>query len=341
MGARASPQLHIVPPPTEPHSLASARSAGASIVAQIAQIQIAARDNETQLALADEALRATHACNSRLFDAHASLQTQLVEAQQTIRELEQQREMSESARRQSEARFDELQVEHSHTLRLLDENRSRVRSLDGQLATVDAELHAAQNGNDALREVRCRLENEIKQLRKDQAQINSQMLNERDAASTASAEATVRAKSDLEALRLELGSRLRAEQESTVSLSEEIRAIRGEAQHLRSANESLRDGRSRLEEELQQLRSDCDSMKLAIQHKDEIHRADIFRIESKCAADASQAALETERLRQEMANERQLAQQALTEAKEETARARLEALHAREDALHWQKRSGP
>jgi len=165
-----------------------------------------------------------------------------------------------------------VQVEHSHTLRLLDENRSRVRSLDGQLATVDAELHAAQNGNDALREVRCRLENEIKQLRKDQAQINSQMLNERDAASTASAEATVRAKSDLEALRLELGSRLRAEQESTVSLSEEIRAIRGEAQHLRSANESLRDGRSRLEEELQQLRSDCDSMKLAIQHKDEIHR---------------------------------------------------------------------
>ena len=55
----------------------------------------------------------------------------------------------------------------------------------------------------------------------------------------------------------------------------------------------------------------------------------------------AQAALETERLRQEMANERQVAQQVLTEAKEETARARLEALHAREDALHWQKRSGP
>ena len=41
------------------------------------------------------------------------------------------------------------QAEHSHTLRLLDECRSRVRGLDSQLATLDAELQAAQNGNGA------------------------------------------------------------------------------------------------------------------------------------------------------------------------------------------------
>ena len=52
-----------------------------------------------------------------------------------------------------------------------------------------------------------------------------------------------------------------------------------------------------------------------------VHRAALARLSSQHAAQASQASVELERLRQERANDAQHAQQLLTEAKEETARA--------------------
>eukprot|EP00965_Chrysotila_dentata_P211813 6186656-Pleurochrysis_carterae.AAC.1 len=71
----------------------------------------------------------------------------------------------------------------------------------------------------------------------------------------------------------------------------------------------------------------------------ELHRANLERLESQIAAEASDAAVELERLREAAAAERQQQQHVLTVAKEETARARREALRAREDALHWQQRA--
>ena len=59
----------------------------------------------------------------------------------------------------------------------------------------------------------------------------------------------------------------------------------------------------------------------AMAHAEEVHRAALARLGSQHAAEASQASLELERLRQGRANDAQHAQQLLTEAKEETARA--------------------
>ena len=59
----------------------------------------------------------------------------------------------------------------------------------------------------------------------------------------------------------------------------------------------------------------------AASHADDVHRAALARLSSQHAAQASQASVELERLRQERANDAQHAQQLLTEAKEETARA--------------------
>ena len=47
------------------------------------------------------------------------------------------------------------------------------------------------------------------------------------------------------------------------------------------------------------------------------------------------------RLRKEMADERQMSQAMVTEAKQETARAKAETLQAREDALRWQRATSP
>ena len=83
------------------------------------------------------------------------------------------------------------------------------------------------------------------------------------------------------------------------------------------------------------------SFEAAAAHAEDMHRAAMARLESKFASEASQAALELERLRQEKTAEAQRQQKLLTDAKEETARAKAETLQAREDALHWQRRTAP
>lgn len=56
---------------------------------------------------------------------------------------------------------------------------------------------------------------------------------------------------------------------------------------------------------------------------------------------ASQAALELERVRKELADERALTQEIVTEAKQEAAAAMAQTLEAREDALRWQRAMTP
>ena len=55
---------------------------------------------------------------------------------------------------------------------------------------------------------------------------------------------------------------------------------------------------------------------------------------------SSQAALELERARKELADERTITQEIVTEAKQEAATAMAQTLEAREDALRWQRALG-
>ena len=75
----------------------------------------------------------------------------------------------------------------------------------------------------------------------------------------------------------------------------------------------------------------------AAQHALELQRAAAARYESKLAAASSQASLELERARKELADERALTQEIVTEAKQEAATAMQQTLEAREDALRWQR----
>ncbi len=72
-------------------------------------------------------------------------------------------------------------------------------------------------------------------------------------------------------------------------------------------------------------------------HALELHRASVSRVESKLAATTSLQNLDLERLRKEIADEKQLAQELVTDAKAEAAAANASALEAREDALRWQR----
>ena len=58
------------------------------------------------------------------------------------------------------------------------------------------------------------------------------------------------------------------------------------------------------------------------------------------AAAASGAALELERARKELTDQRALTQEIVTEAKQEAATAMAQTLEAREDALRWQRAMG-
>ena len=69
----------------------------------------------------------------------------------------------------------------------------------------------------------------------------------------------------------------------------------------------------------------------------EISRASISQMESKMAAERSGAALELEKARKDLLNERAVTQEIVTEAKQEAATAMAQTLEAREDALRWQK----
>ena len=91
-------------------------------------------------------------------------------------------------------------------------------------------------------------------------------------------------------------------------------------------------------ERLQEQRSkDKTEAEAAALRLSEISRASIAQMESKMAAAASSHALELERSRKELMNERSVTQEIVTEAKQEAAAAMAQTLEAREDALRWQR----
>lgn len=130
----------------------------------------------------------------------------------------------------------------------------------------------------------------------------------------------MRVHSEMEAVRLELTQRLTSEQEVSAKLRDELRAARLEGERI----DELR-VREKQEAEA------------AAAHALELHRASVSRVESKLAATSSLQSLEKERLKKELSDERALAQELVTDAKQETAAAKASTLEAREDALRWQR----
>ena len=143
---------------------------------------------------------------------------------------------------------------------------------------------------------------------------------ERDAQAESARDAQGRLQAEIETLRAEHSRRLQAAADEGSKLREELRVARGEIERL----QELR-ARERAEAEGAALRSA------------EMTRASIAQVESKMAATASQHALELERARKDLLNERAVTQEIVTEAKQEAATAMAQTLEAREDALRWQR----
>ena len=114
--------------------------------------------------------------------------------------------------------------------------------------------------------------------------------------------------------------KLSVEQEGAARLREELRQSRLETE--------------RLQEQRSKDKTEAEAAALRLS---EISRASIAQMESKMAAAASSHALELERSRKELMNERSVTQEIVTEAKPEAATAMAQTLEAREEALRWQR----
>ena len=124
----------------------------------------------------------------------------------------------------------------------------------------------------------------------------------------------------MDAIRAELTRKLLSEQESVSRLQDELRMSRLEG-------ERVSELRSR-----ERAEAEAASMRAA-----EISRASLSQMESKMAAAQSASALDLERARKDLMNERAITQEIVTEAKQEAATAMAQTLEAREDALRWQR----
>ena len=311
------------------------RENAVTLTATLEQALTQSRENERLWQTAEEAVREAEARLSsvqmearRDADARASLQAELDAARRESAGLAQQ--SAEMGRRLRDveaaaaARQAELQDEVGRLSRAHAQAEGSLRELEARTQRDVQERVSLQNASRALEERCAHLDDELARARADYGQLQQQLEAERHAAAASAQEAVSRAQADAESLRLELTSRLHAEQESVARLREEIRQLRAE-------QERLLQERARLQA----------SFEAAAAHAEDMHRAAIARLESKFASEASQAAVELERLRQEKTAEAQRHQKLLTEAKEETARAKAETLQAREDALHWQRRAAP
>jgi len=311
------------------------RENAVTLTATLEQALAQSRENERHWQTAEEAVREAEARLSsvqvearRDADARASLQAELDAARRENAGLAQQsHEMGRRVRdveAAAAARQAELQDEVERLSRAHAQAEGGLRELEARTQRDVQERASLQSAGRALEERCAHLEDELGRARAEHAQLQQQLEAERHAAAASAQEAVARAQADAESLRLELTSRLHAEQEGVARLREEIRQLRAEL-------ERLQQERARMQA----------SFEAAAAHAEDMHRAAMARLESKFASEASQAALELERLRQEKTAEAQRQQKLLTDAKEETARAKAETLQAREDALHWQRRTAP
>ena len=117
-----------------------------------------------------------------------------------------------------------------------------------------------------------------------------------------------------------MGRKLQGEQETVSRLQDELRISRLESERVNELR-----ARERAESETMAMR------------QSEISRASIIQMESKMASSLSHSALELEKARKDLMNERAVAQEIVTEAKQEAATAMAQTLEAREDALRWQR----
>ncbi|KAL3926283.1 MAG: hypothetical protein SGPRY_003369, partial [Prymnesium sp.] len=302
----------------------SKRAAAGALTALVAQAEQAARKNERSFDEAEEVISSWH---ERVSSAEHEAYVSAREVERVRGEYARvQSEMASLSRRNHalEERIALLDQRHAEALSSADSQarelraqkaslEARVSELESSQSIASSELGAVERANTSLREQRAELIDEISELKRDHAlqMKQQQALEQRLAVESSVAEVEMRARSEYESMRRELMSRLQAEQQSVGRVRAELNELRVEAERVASERAAERN-----------------EWKAAQAHHADIVRANAARLESQIASIQSQAALEAEKLRSQIADERQHSQALVTEAKHETARAKAETLQA-------------
>ena len=311
------------------------RAAGSALSALIAQATAAAHDHERALTATSEAALG--------WEGRAmSAESEAVALTTAQRALHAELAASEREKNAARSRVEVLEqrvlsLEHERAVQALREREAEGRALElqAQIAAKATELRSSQQAHMHEHQQRVAADEELSRARAhahaqleaqahEQVQFRRQLDEEREASAQAVREANARFQAELDMPRQELTRQLNDERASVAQLRNELRAARLDL-------ESTRNLRARE-------RAEYDA---AAQHAAELQRAAVARMESKMAAAASQAALQLERARKELADERALTQEIVTEAKQEAAAAMAQTLEAREDALRWQRAMTP
>lgn len=311
------------------------RAAGSALSALIAQATAAAHDHERALTATSEAALGWQG-------RAMSAESEAVALTTAQRALHAELAASEREKNAARSRVEVLEqrvisLEHERAVQALREREAEGRALElqAQIAAKATELRSSQQAYMHEHQQRIASEEELSRARAhahaqlesqahEQVQFRRQLDEEREASAQAVREANARFQAELDMTRQELTRQLNDERASVAQLRNELRAARLDL-------ESTRNLRARE-------RAEYDA---AAQHAAELQRAAVARMESKMAAAASQAALQLERARKELADERALTQEIVTEAKQEAAAAMAQTLEAREDALRWQRAMTP
>ena len=311
------------------------RAAGSALSALIAQATAAAHDHERALTATSEAALGWQG-------RAMSAESEAVALTTAQRALHAELAASEREKNAARSRVEVLEqrvisLEHERAVQALREREAEGRALElqAQIAAKATELRSSQQAHMHEHQQRVASEEELSRARAhahaqlesqahEQVQFRRQLDEEREASAQAVREANARFQAELDMTRQELTRQLNDERASVAQLRNELRAARLDL-------ESTRNLRARE-------RAEYDA---AAQHAAELQRAAVARMESKMAAAASQAALQLERARKELADERALTQEIVTEAKQEAAAAMAQTLEAREDALRWQRAMTP
>ena len=311
------------------------RAAGSALSALIAQATAAAHDHERALTATSEAALGWQG-------RAMSAESEAVALTTAQRALHAELAASEREKNAARSRVEVLEqrvlsLEHERAVQALREREAEGRALElqAQIAAKATELRSSQQAHMHEHQQRVAADEELSRARAhahaqleaqahEQVQFRRQLDEEREASAQAVREANARFQAELDMTRQELTRQLNDERASVAQLRNELRAARLDL-------ESTRNLRARE-------RAEYDA---AAQHAAELQRAAVARMESKMAAAASQAALQLERARKELADERALTQEIVTEAKQEAAAAMAQTLEAREDALRWQRAMTP
>lgn len=311
------------------------RAAGSALSVLIAQATAAAHDHERALTATSEAALGWQG-------RAMSAESEAVALTTAQRALHAELAASEREKNAARSRVEVLEqrvlsLEHERAVQALREREAEGRALElqAQIAAKATELRSSQQAHMHEHQQRVAAEEELSRARAhahaqleaqahEQVQFRRQLDEEREASAQAVREANARFQAELDMTRQELTRQLNDERASVAQLRNELRAARLDL-------ESTRNLRARE-------RAEYDA---AAQHAAELQRAAVARMESKMAAAASQAALQLERARKELADERALTQEIVTEAKQEAAAAMAQTLEAREDALRWQRAMTP